>query len=119
MGNLIPIQLKLPADVLDGLNAVCRSGERTRFIVDAIRGKLDSKAGGYEAGYRAGNDSSFQFMFERMQINSSCYLDALQLVHDGMGVAAAVRQAFEENPEMRAYRAKLGDLPGDAEEDKS
>ena len=40
-------------------------------------------------------------------------------MHDGMGVAAAVRQAFEENPEMRAYRAKLGDLPGDAEEDKS
>ena len=123
MGNLIPIQLKLPADVLDELNAVCRSGERTRFIVDAIRGKLDGKAGGYEAGHRAGYEAGygrgFESMLDRSMIDRDCYHDALQLVHDGMDVASALRQAYEENPKMRSYRVKLGDLPGDAEEGDS
>ena len=43
MGKLTPIQLKLPSDLLADLNAVCRTGERTQYIVAAIRARLEAE----------------------------------------------------------------------------
>ena len=113
------LTLRIPRDLAHRLNMKAPTGERSAFVARAIERALDGESASFASGYRAGYDLGFKSMLDRSMIDRDCYLDALQLVHDGTDVASALRQAFEENPEMRAYRVKLGDLPGDAEEDKS
>ena len=87
MSSLVPIQLKLPPDVLARLDAACRSGERTRFIVDAIREKLDEAGGvgAYQAGYRKGMAD----MYGRLN-------RVLELTRGGVDVDEAANRAFRE-----------------------
>ncbi len=40
MSHLVPIKLRIPADVLADLDAACPTRGRTMFIVAAIRAKL-------------------------------------------------------------------------------
>ena len=113
------LTLRIPRELAERLNAKAPAGGRSAFVARAIERALDGESADFAAGYRAGRRTGVESMINRAMLDMRCHHEALVLVRDGMDIGSAMRKAFEENPEMRAYEAKLRELTGDAEEDKS